>query len=331
MLVSPPAHGQTPLSEGVRDFFPSIEPYAQGMMRVDDVHTLYWEESGNPKGVPVVFLHGGPGAGASPMHRRFFDPEAWRIIIFDQRGAGRSRPLAETRNNTTELLIQDIETLRKYFGVEKWHIFGGSWGSTLAIAYAETHPERCLSISLRGICLMRRSEIEWFLYGIRTIHPEAWGKFAGFIPSEERHDLLTAYNKIFAGSDEQRRLEASRTWATFESSCSTIKPLPQTFHAFGDDQYRVGISVIEAHYFAKNLFEPDSKLLDNIGLIRHIPAVLVQGRYDMVCPIITADEVHRHWPEAEYRVIPDAGHSALEPGIKSALISATEKFKTIRG
>lgn len=334
MLVNAPTSNQNTVnhtSGGLCDFFPPIEPYAQGMLRVDDIHTLYWEECGNPAGVPVVFLHGGPGAGASPMHRRFFDPTAWRIIIFDQRGAGRSRPLAETRSNTTKLLIQDIETLRKHFGVERWHILGGSWGSTLAIAYAEAHPERCLSIILRGVCLLRKQEVEWFMYGARSLFPEAWDIFAGFIPKEERHDLLAAYIKIFEGDDETLRLEACRAWAAYESSCSTLKPLPQSAHVLGDDQYRVGISVIEAHYFANHLFTPDSKLLDNIDRIRHIPAVIVQGRYDAVCPIVTANEVHERWPEAEYRIIPDAGHSAMEPGIRSALIEATEKFKTIRG
>ena len=297
------------------------------MLRVDDIHTLYWEECGNPQGVPVVFLHGGPGAGATPTHRRFFDPAEWRIVIFDQRGAGRSQPLGETRNNTTELLIQDIETLRRERGIERWHVFGGSWGSTLAIAYAEDHPERCLGLILRGICLMQKHEIEWFLYGIRIFFPEAWETFAGFVPAEERKDLLGAYSRIFAGQDEARKLDAMRIWAQYESTCSVLVPNADAAHMSNDDRHRIGLSTIEAHYFKNNLFTPDTKLLNNIDRIRAIPSVIVQGRYDAVCPILTANELHRRWPQAEYRIIPDAGHSALEPGIRSALIEATEKFK----
>jgi proline iminopeptidase len=315
----------------VRELFPPIEPHIKGVLRVDDIHTLYWEECGNPQGTPVVFLHGGPGAGATATHRRFFDPADWRIIVFDQRGAGRSRPLGETRNNTTELLIADIETLRQARGIERWHVFGGSWGSTLAIAYAETHPEKVLGLILRGICLMRKHELDWFLYGIRFLFPEAWEIFANFVPANDRNDLLGAYLRIFEGSDEKRRMDAIRTWAQYESTCSVLIPPAETAQIISDDQHRTGLALIEAHYFRHNPFVPDSKLLDNIGRIRHIPAVMVQGRYDAVCPIATAHEVHRHWPEAEYHIIPDAGHSALEPGIRSALIDATEKFKTIRG
>jgi proline iminopeptidase len=315
----------------LRELFPPLEPYAKGMLRVDDIHTLYWEECGNPEGMPVVFLHGGPGAGATPTHRRFFDPASWRIIIFDQRGAGRSQPLGETRNNTTELLIQDIETLRAHRGVERWHVFGGSWGSTLAIAYAETHPQRCLGLMLRGICLMQKHEIDWFLYGIQIIFPEAWEIFASFVPAEERRDLLGAYSRIFEGTDEKKKLDAIRCWANYESTCSVLVPHIDPLSGAGDDQHRTGLALIEAHYFRNNLFTPDSRLLDNVDAIRNIPAVIVQGRYDAVCPIATAHELHKRWPQADYRVIPDAGHSALEPGIRSALVEATEKFKTIRG
>ncbi|HUY68752.1 MAG TPA: prolyl aminopeptidase [Alphaproteobacteria bacterium] len=313
----------------LRELFPPLEPYAKGVMRVDDIHTLYWEESGNPQGTPVVFLHGGPGAGATPTHRRFFDPAAWRIVIFDQRGAGRSRPLGETRNNTTALLIADIEALRQARKIERWHVFGGSWGSTLAIAYAEAHPERVLGLVLRGICLMQKREVDWFLYGIRIFFPEAWETFARFVPPEGRGDLLAAYRHIFTGSDEARKIEAIRIWAHYESQCSVLMPNPDAA-AISDDQHRTGLALIEAHYFANNLFTPDDQLLAEIGKIRHIPGVIVQGRYDTVCPIMTAYELHQRWPEAEYRVIPDAGHSALEPGIRSALIEATERFKTIK-
>src|ERR1700733_1624620 len=311
----------------LKELFPPLEPYAKGMLRADDIHTLYWEECGNPEGVPVVFLHGGPGAGATPTHRRFFDPAAWRIIIFDQRGAGRSQPLGETRNNTTALLIQDIETLRRERGIERWHVFGGSWGSTLAIAYAEEHPECCLGLILRGICLLQKHEIDWFLYGIRIFFPEAWETFAHFVPAEERRDLLAAYGRIFEGSDEQRKKDAIRTWAQYESTCSVLVPNAEAAQGASDDTHRTGLALIEAHYFSNNLFTPDNKLLANIGRIRKIPAVIVQGRYDVVCPITTAHELHMNWLEAEYRVISDAGHSALEPGIRSALIETTEKFK----
>ncbi len=312
-----------------REFFPPIEPYVTGKLQVDDIHTLYWEQSGSPDGVPVVFLHGGPGAGATPTQRRFFDPKVYRIIVFDQRGAGRSCPLGETRQNITDLLIQDIEALRRLMGVERWHVFGGSWGSTLAIAYAEAHPDRCISLALRGICLLQKREIDWFLYGLKAIYPEAWHKFAGLIAPSRQNDLLSAYIDLFDHPDEEKRLEAVRAWAEYESSCSSLLPTPEHLRMQPDDQHCIGISRIEAHYFKNNLFTPDDQLLRNVGRIRHIPAVIVQGRYDVICPIETADELHRAWPEAEYHIIPDAGHSALEPGIRSALIGATEKFKTL--
>lgn len=315
----------------LKELFPPLEPYAKGMLRVDDIHTLYWEECGNPEGVPVVFLHGGPGAGATPTHRRFFDPAIWRIVIFDQRGAGRSQPLGETRNNTTTLLIQDIEALRREHGIERWHVFGGSWGSTLAIAYAEEHSAHCLGLMLRGICLMQQHEIDWFLYGIRIFFPEAWESFAYFVPADERRDLLAAYCRIFEGPDEARKRDAIRSWAQYESTCSVLMPNTDTAQSTSDDQHRTGLALIEAHYFKNNLFTPDNKLLVNIARIRKIPALIVQGRYDAVCPINTAYELHKAWPEAEYCVVPDAGHSALEPGIRSALIEATEKFKVLRG
>jgi proline iminopeptidase len=313
----------------IRELFPPLEPYATGMLAVDDIHTLYWEECGNPKGVPVLFLHGGPGAGATPTHRRFFDPSAYRIVIFDQRGSGRSAPLGETRQNTTELLIEDIEKLRQTRKIERWHIFGGSWGSTLAIAYAEAYPSRCISLTLRGICLMQKREVDWFLYGIRSIFPEAWRKFASLVPEQEHGDLLSAYIKLFESKDERVRLEAVRTWASYEGSCSTL--LSEGGPPPTDDRHRIGIARIEAHYFKNNLFTPDTKLLDNVDKIRRIPTFMVHGRYDMICPIITADELQAKWPEAEYRIIPDAGHSALEPGIRLALLESTEKFKVLRG
>ena len=309
------------------DLFPPIEPYQSGMLRVDDIHTLYWEQSGNPAGAPVLFLHGGPGAGASPTHRRFFDPAHYRIVIIDQRGAGRSRPLGETRANTVELLIADIERLREILEIGRWHVFGGSWGSTLALAYAETHPERCVSLTLRGIFLMRRSEIDWFLSGMTTIFPEAAAAFTGFLPESERGDLLESYWRRLNDPDPLVRIAAARSWSVYEGSCSSLLPNSELISAAAEDSHAIGLARIEAHFFRNNLFQPESKLLDEVGRIRHIPAVIVQGRYDIVCPITTADALRRVWPEADYRIIPDAGHSAMEPGIRAALVQTTERFK----
>jgi proline iminopeptidase len=309
------------------ELFPPIEPYAKGMLAVDAIHTLYWEECGNPQGTPVVFLHGGPGAGSTPLHRRFFDPAHYRIIVYDQRGSGRSEPLADIRANTTELLVQDIETLRKHRSIKRWHIFGGSWGSTLALAYAESHPDSCLSLTLRGICLLQKREIDWFLYGIRNVFPEAWNKFVAPVAAEDRHDLLSAYIRLFQSTDEDIRTNATRTWANYESSCSTLKVDMANLSSSDDSRHRTGIAIIEAHYFKNNLFTPDDQLVRNIDRIRHIPATIVHGRYDMICPIMAADELHQAWPEAVYKIIPDAGHSALEPGIRAALIEATETYK----
>ena len=306
--------------------YPKIEPYEYGWLDVGPVHQIYWEQCGNPNGVPVIFLHGGPGAGAGPMHRRFFDPSFYRIIIFDQRGAGRSRPLGETRENTTPLLIEDMERLRRQFGVERWLVFGGSWGSTLAIAYAETHPERCLGLILRGIFLCRPSEIEWFLYGLRAIFPEAWRRFAHFIPANERNDLLRAYHARLMDPDPAVHLPAARLWGSYEGACSTLLPNPDTVAHFSSDPVALGLARIEAHYFTHNIFLPDNSLLDNVRRIAHIPGIIVQGRYDGVCPIVTADDLHRAWPEAEYVVVPDAGHSAFEPGIQRELVRAAQRF-----
>ncbi len=253
----------TPISnlQPCAKLFPPPEPNAKGMLRVDDIHTVYWEQCGNPNGVPVLFLHGGPGTGATPTHRRFFDPQAYRIILMDQRGAGRSEPLAETRNNTTTLLVEDIEMLRRSRNIERWHIFGGSWGSTLALSYAETHPQRCISLTLRGICLLQKREIEWFLYGIRTIFPEAWNRFVSILDPAERNDILSAYIKLFQSKDQDRRMEAIRIWANLESSCSVLRPDLEPSQVVVDERHRIGMSVIEAHYFKNNLFTPDDQLL----------------------------------------------------------------------
>ncbi|MBX3640676.1 MAG: prolyl aminopeptidase [Nitrosomonas sp.] len=309
------------------ELFPEIEPYQRGMLSVDEIHTIYWEQSGNPKGIPVVFLHGGPGAGSSPMHRRFFDPASYRIIILDQRGAGRSRPLGELRNNTTPLLIDDLEQLRAYLNIDKWLVFGGSWGSTLALAYGEAHPERCFGLILRGIFLCRKKEIDWFLYGLQTFFPEAWHKFVDPLSPEERKDILAAYYQRLQNPDPGIHMPAARNWSIYEGSCSTLLPSPETVNYFADDTVALGLARMEAHYFSHNIFLPENSLLDNVHKLRDIPATIVQGRYDAVCPIISADDLHHEWPQAEYIIIDDAGHSVWEPGILSAIISATEKFK----
>jgi proline iminopeptidase, Neisseria-type subfamily len=312
------------------ELFPPIDPFQTGVLPVDDIHTLYWEQSGNPRGVPVLFLHGGPGAGASPTHRRFFDPSHYRIIIMDQRGAGRSTPLGEVRRNSTELLVDDAERLRRHLGVERWMLFGGSWGSTLALAYAQTHPDRCLGLILRGIFLMRKVEIDWFLHSMRTIFPEAWAAFVAHIPEAERGDLLEAYWKRLDSPDAATRMAAARTWSMYEGSCSSLLPSPELIATSAEDTHALGLARIEAHYFRANRFTPEDKLLRDVHRIRHLPGTIIQGRYDIVCPIATADELRRAWPEADYRVVPDAGHSAMEPGIRAALVQATERFKEYR-
>ena len=309
--------------------FPEIQPFRTGMLVLDDVHTMYWEESGTPSGVPVVFLHGGPGAGAAPAHRRFFDPDHYRIIIFDQRGAGRSQPLGELRQNTTPLLVSDMEKLRVHLGVNRWLVFGGSWGSTLAIAYAESHPERCTGLILRGIFLCRQSEIDWFLYGLRNLFPEAWRTFTENISESERKDLLRAYHARLTNPDAAVHMPAARAWSTYEGACSTLLPSPETVAYFAGDVVALGLARIEAHYFINDIFMPPNALLDNAHRLRGIPGVIVQGRYDAVCPIVTADDLHQAWPEAEYIIVPDAGHSAWEPGICSELVRAAERFKRL--
>lgn len=311
------------------ELYPEIEPFEKGYMPVGGPHQIYWEQCGNPKGVPVVFLHGGPGAGASPTHRRFFDPAHYRIIIFDQRGAGRSKPLGELTDNTTGHLIADIEMLREKLGIERWMVFGGSWGSTLAIAYAETHPDRVRALILRGIFLCRKSEIDWFLFGMKALAPEAWRTFIEFLPEAERGDPLGNYHKRLIDPDPKVHMPAARRWSIYEGTCCTLLPSPETVDSFGQDVTALGLARMEAHYFINRIFLPENSLLENIDRIRKIPAFIVQGRYDLVCPIETADELHRAWPEAEYVVVPDAGHSAMEPGIRAQLVAAMERFKKL--
>ncbi len=309
--------------------YPHIEAFETSRLRLDARHVMYWEQSGRPDGVPVVFLHGGPGAGAIPVHRRFFDPEFYRIVVYDQRGAGRSTPRGELIDNTTEHLIADMERLRELLGIDKWLLFGGSWGSTLALSYAEAHPSRCLGFILRGIFLGRPREIDWFINGMRTVFPEAWRSFVEVLGEDERDHILAAFHRRLTDPDRAVRVPAARAWSRYEGSCSTLLPSPETVAAFSEDSMASGLAAIEAHYFINGLFLAPDALLDNIDRIRHLPCVIVQGRYDMVCPIATADDLHRAWPEADYVVVPDSGHSAMDPGIRVALVGASEKFKTI--
>lgn len=319
------------VSPGIRaELYPPLEPFGAGMLALDHIHTMYWEQSGNPDGVPVLFLHGGPGAGSAPNHRRFFDPTHYRIVVFDQRGAGRSTPLGELRENTTLHLIADIERLRKHLGIGRWIIFGGSWGSTLALAYGTAHPACCAGFVLRGIFLCRQSEIDWFLYGLKHFFPEAWHAFANVIPASERRDLLAAYYQRLTHPDPAVHMPAARAWGIYEGSCSTLLPNPDTVAYFASDVVALGLARMEAHYFTHGIFLPENSLLDNVGKLRHEPAVIVQGRYDAVCPIVSADDLHCAWPEADYIVVPDAGHSAWEPGICAELVKATENFKSRR-
>lgn len=329
------ASSRPPETAVIKDLYPSIEPYQTGRLPLDDVHTMYFEQSGNIEGVPVVFLHGGPGSGASASHRQFFDPAFYRVIIFDQRGAGRSTPLGELQGNTTLHLIGDIETLRKHLNIERWLVFGGSWGSTLALAYAEHHPHRTMALILRGIFLCRQSEIDWFLVGLRHIFPEAWHKFVRHLStnkheretSVEPGEILKAYYALLVHPDPAIHMPAARTWSMYEGSCSTLLPNEALVANFGSERLALGLSRIEAHYFMNDIFLPKNFLLENVGKIRHIPTTIVQGRYDVVCPIISADDLVRAFPEADYRIVNDAGHSAFEPGIRANLIETMDKLK----
>ncbi|HEX7176005.1 MAG TPA: prolyl aminopeptidase [Pyrinomonadaceae bacterium] len=313
----------------MRTFYPPVEPYDAGMLAVSPVHTLYYEQSGNPDGLPVVFLHGGPGGGTVPVYRQFFDPEAYRIVLFDQRGSGRSTPHANLEENTTWHLVADIERLREHLGIENWVVFGGSWGSTLALAYAQTHPARARALVLRGIFLCRRKEIRWFYQeGASAIFPDVWEEYVRVIPEPERDDFLSAYHRRLTSDDEAVRLEAARAWSVWEGSTSKLFPDSSLIEHFGEPHMALALARIECHYFVNDaFFETENQLVENVGKIRHIPAVIVQGRYDVVCPMMSAWELHRAWPEADLRVIADAGHSATEPGIVSALVEATDRFK----
>jgi proline iminopeptidase len=307
--------------------FPDLEPHAAGRLSVDARHTLYWEECGNPEGVPIVFLHGGPGGGCLPHHRRFFDPSFWRIVLVDQRGAGRSTPTAEIGDNTTWHLVADLERLRSHRGIDAWALFGGSWGSTLALAYAESFPERTTALVLRGIFLASADEIDWFMHGMRTIFPEAWERFRAFLPPDERDDLLGNYHRRLVHGDPAVHGPAAAAWDAYESDCSTLLPRAEGPPAFESDAIALAIARIEAHYFVHEGFLAEGELIGNLHRIEHLPCTIVQGRYDVVCPPVTALALARAWPAAELVMVPDAGHSVREPGIARELVAAVERLK----
>ena len=315
----------------MRELYPPIEPYHQGFLEVSDLHKIYYEESGNPHGKPVVVLHGGPGGGSQPFYRQYFNPAQWRIVLFDQRGCGKSIPHAELEQNTTWDLVRDIETLRVHLGIDQWVVFGGSWGSTLALAYSETHPGRCRGLILRGIFMLRQKEIKWFYQdGTSYIFPDAWEEYIKPIPEAERDDFVSAYYRRLTSSDPQIRLEAARAWSIWEASTSKLLQDPNLMAKFGQSHFAEAFARIECHYFMnQGFFEPEDQLLRNVDRIRDIPGVIVQGRYDVVCPMISAWELHRAWQEAEFIVVPDAGHSMSEPGIRTALIEATDRFASL--
>lgn len=304
--------------------FPPLEPYRHGYLQVDAVHNVYWEECGNPHGQPVLFLHGGPGAGISPQHRRFFDPAHYRIVLFDQRGAGKSTPLGELRDNTTWDLVADIEKLRTMLDIEQWLLFGGSWGSTLALAYGQTHPERCLGFILRGIFLCTKEEVDWFMQGARQFHPEIHDEFAAPIPVEERGNLLQAYARRLLCDDPEVYLPAARAWTRYEDLRVFMLPQPASEN---DDALCVGVGRLEAHYMLHGGFFSDDQLIQNMGRIAHLPGFIVHGRYDVICPPLTAWRLHQAWPGSQLHYVDDAGHAAMESGIARRLVQATEQFK----
>jgi proline iminopeptidase len=308
--------------------YPPIEPYDTGRLRVSSIHDLYYEQCGNPSGKPVVFLHGGPGGGVSPDYRRYFDPAVYHIVLFDQRGSGKSTPHASLEENTTWDLVADIERLRLHLNIVDWQVFGGSWGSTLALAYAETHPDRVSELVLRGIFLCRPKEIRWFYQeGANAIFPDVWEEYWNVIPEAERSDMVSAYYRRLTSDDEVARLQAARAWSIWEGSTSKLFFDPSTIEKFADPEFALAFARIECHYFMNNaFFSTDNQLIENVGTIRGIPSVIVQGRYDVVCPIMSAWELHRAWPEAQLKIIPDAGHSISEPGIIDALVSTTDTF-----
>ncbi len=312
----------------LRPLYPDIEPYDQGKLAVSDLHTLYYEQCGNPAGKPVVFLHGGPGGGCNARSRRFFDPSIYRIVLFDQRGCGRSRPHASLEANTTWDLVDDIERLRTHLGIDRWQVFGGSWGSTLALTYAQAFPDRVTELVLRGIFMLRQQEIAWFYQsGASNLFPDAWETYVAAIPPEERDDMVAAYYRRLTDPDDNVRRAAARAWSVWEAATSFLHANPNAQAAFSNDTFALAFARIECHYFIhRGFFERDDELLRGVDRIRHIPAVIVHGRYDVVCPLRNAWDLHRAWPEADLRIVPDAGHSAFEAGNRDELLAATDRF-----
>jgi proline iminopeptidase len=312
-----------------RGLYPAIDCRVSGHLDVGDGHQVYYEDCGNPDGKPVVFVHGGPGGGITGTYRRLFDPAAYRIILFDQRGCGASTPHASLEANTTWHLVADMERIREHLGVERWQVFGGSWGSTLALAYAETHPERVTELVLRGVFLLRRSEIDWYYRGgAAAIFPDEWEKFSAPIPKDERGDMIAAYYRRLTGDNRDARIEAARAWSMWEGATISLLPNPGRVEGFGNEHFAEAFARIECHYFINGGFmESDGWLLENASRIRHIPGVIVQGRYDMATPVTSAWDLHKAWPEADLRLVSDAGHAFSEPGILHELIEATDRFR----
>ena len=307
--------------------YPDIKPYATHRLKVAEPHELYIEECGIPDGIPVLFVHGGPGAGCSPKHRCFFDPTVYRIVLFDQRGCGRSTPHAELRGNDTQALVDDIETIRTFLGIERWLLFGGSWGSTLSLVYAETHPDKVLGMILRGIFLCRRQDLLWFYQeGASHVFPDHWQSYLAPVPVAERGDMMRAYHKLLTGSNELARMGAAKAWSGWEAQCSTLKPDRQLVDQFTEPRMALALARIEAHYFVNDTFLRPNQILEEAHKLAGIPGVIVHGRYDMVCPFDNAQALSEAWPDAELRIIHDAGHSAMEPSITDALVRATDRF-----
>jgi proline iminopeptidase len=311
----------------LRGFYPEIEPYETGTLDVGDGHVIYYERVGTKGAKPAVFLHGGPGGGISPKQRRVFDPARYDVLLFDQRGCGRSTPFAELEANTTWHLVADIERLREMVGVDTWLVFGGSWGSTLALAYSETHPERVSELVLRGIYTLTKAEMDWYYrFGVSEMFPDKWERFVSPIPQAERGDLLTAYRKRLTSEDAATRLAAAKAWSVWEGETITLLPEPETSTVFGQDEFALAFARIENHFFVHAGWLEDGQLIRDAHKIRHIPGVIVHGRYDMPCPLRFAWALHKAWPEAEFHIVEGAGHAFTEPGILDQLIRATDKF-----
>ena len=312
---------------GLRSFYPEIEPYASGHLDVGDGHHVYWERVGTPGAKPAVFLHGGPGGGLSPSQRRVFDPARYDVLLFDQRGCGKSTPFAELEHNTTWDLVRDIEKLREMVGVDRWLVFGGSWGSTLALAYAQTHTERVTELVLRGIFTLRREELHWYYqHGASLLFPDKWERFLAPIPQLERDDLMAAYRTRLTSADRETRLVAAKAWAQWEGETITLLPEPEVSNVFYGDDYAMAFARIENHYFVHGGWMEEGQLIRDAGKLRDIPAIIVQGRYDIACPAVTAWDLHRAWPQAEFAMVDGAGHALSQPGILHHLIIATDRF-----